>query len=113
MSIDKDLQEIIDVVADGTTTIIEQLNDGFQYTDVFALIPVLSHIPDAIKDSNNALVYLKDMTEETENDVINAVMAKLQDTSEKTQNLVKFLLRTLANAYMMYVVLSNQQSENS
>lgn len=113
MSIDRDLQQIIDVVADGTTTLLEQLKDGFQYTDVFALIPVLSTIPEAIKDADNALVYLKDMTEEKENEVINAVMAKLQDTSEKTQNLVKFLLRTLANAYMMYVVLSNQQSENS
>lgn len=105
MPVDKDLQEIIDVVAEGTTTLIKQLGDGFQYTDIFALIPVLSKIPEAIKDADHALNYLKDLTEEKENEVIAAVLAKLQDTSDKTKAIVKYLLRTLASIYMLYLTL--------
>ena len=108
MPIDKDLKEIVDVVAEGTNAIITQLKDGFQYTDIFALVPVFSKIPEAIKDADNALHSLKSLTEEKENEIIDLVMSKLNDASEKTRNLVKFLLRTLASAYMLYLSASEE-----
>ncbi len=109
MALDKDLKQIIDVVAEGATTIIEEMKDGFQYTDIFGLVPVFSKIPEAIKDANNALKYLEDLTPEKENEVIAAVLEKLKDTSDKTKQLVTYLLRTLANAYLMYKVLAKSE----
>lgn len=100
MPIDKDLQEIVDVVAEGTSTLIKQLKDGFQYTDIFAMIPVFSRIPEAIKDANNALHYLKDMDENRENEVVDAVAAKLNDASENLKTGARRVLRLIAEGYM-------------
>lgn len=105
--IDKDLQQIIDTVAGAVETGIKQLADGFQYTDIFAFIPVLSSIPEAIKDANNALHYLKDMSEEKEETIVQAVLAKLGNSSEKVQSLVRRVLRLLAEAYMTWVAIAS------
>lgn len=105
--INQDLQEIIDTIASGVQTGIKQLSDGFQYTDIFAFIPVFSQIPAAITGSENALAWLRDMTDEKKNDLITAVLEKLQDTSEKTQNLVKRIVDALASDYMLYDAIVN------
>lgn len=99
-NIDKDLQEIIDVVAEGVQTGIKQLDNGFQYTDIFAFVPVLGKIPEAIEDAENALHYLKDMDEQKENDIVDAVVAKLQDSSDKVKMAARRILRLLAEGYM-------------
>jgi len=106
MPIDKDLQQIVDVVAEGTQTLITQLKDGFQYTDIFAMIPVFSKIPEAIKDADNALHYLKDMTEEKENEIVDAVAAKLNDASENLKNGARRVLRLIAEGYMTAMFFS-------
>lgn len=106
-NIDKDLQEIIDTIANGVQTGIKTLADGFQYTDIFAFIPTFTQIPTAITGSENALAWLKDMTDEKKNDLITAVLEKLQDTSEKTQNLVKRIIDALASDYMLYDAIVN------
>lgn len=106
---DKDLKEIVDVVAEGATALIESLKDGFQTMDIFALVPVFAKIPAAIQDANNALHYLKDLTPEKEEEIINLVLSKLNDASAKTKQIVTYLLRTLANAYLAYMVLSATQ----
>ena len=98
--IDKDLKEIIDVVANTATTAIKQLEDGYQFTDLFAFVPVLSAMPEAIKDANNALNYLKDMTEEKEEEIYQAVIEKLGDIPEKTKYLIRRIIRLLGEAYM-------------
>ncbi len=100
--VDKDLQEIIDVVAEGVTTGQTAFADGVQAMDAFAFVPVFSKIPAAIKDSKNALTYLKDMTEEKENDVVNAVAEKLGEASEFVKGAARRVLRLLAEGYMTY-----------
>lgn len=109
MPIEKNLQEIIDVVAEGTVAVAAVLKDGFQYTDIFALIPTFSKIPQAIEDADQAWAYLKDLTEEKENEIIAAVLAKIPTAPVKTKQLVKFILRELANAYMIYLIATSNQ----
>lgn len=100
--IDKDLQEIIDVIAEGVKTGIDNLKDGFQYTDIFAFIPVLSKIPVAINDAANALHYLRDMNEQKESDIIDAVVAKLGDEPGIREG-ARRLLRALSSNYMLFM----------
>lgn len=107
-NIDKDLQEIIDVISDGVQTTIKQLEDGFQYTDVFAFVPVLSNIPKAIEGNENAWTYLKDMTEEKENALVEAVAEKLNDYSEFVKTTARRLIRLAAEAYMTVMHFANK-----
>ena len=107
MALDKDLKEIIDVVAEGVSTGIKQLADGFQYPDLFAIIPVLSKIPEAIKDADNALHYLKDMDEQKENEIVDGVVTKLGDASESVRIGARRILRLLAEGYMTGVFFAN------
>lgn len=108
MPIESNLQEIIDVLADGTNAAIKNFADGFQYTDLLSLFPVLAQIPAAIQDADHALTYLSDMNKEKEKEIIDAVMAKLQDVSQKTRDFVTYLLHTLINAYMAYKTLATK-----
>lgn len=110
-NINQDLQEIIDTIASGVQTGIKTLADGFQYTDIFSFIPVFSQIPTAITGAENALSWLKDMTDEKKNDLITAVLEKLQDTSEETRNLVKRIVDALASDYMLYDAIVNYKKK--
>jgi hypothetical protein len=98
--IDKDLQEIIDLVAEGVQVSIKQFADGWQITDLFPFIPVLSKIPEAIKDAQNALNYLGDMNEEKETEIVDGVIAKLNDASDDVKEGARRILRALAEIYM-------------
>lgn len=101
MPLEQNLQEIINVVADGVTTGIRQFKDGFQpWTDIPAFIPVFTQIPEAIKDANHALNYLGDMTEEKENEVVDGVVAKLGDASDDVKTGARRIIRWLAETYM-------------
>lgn len=106
--IDKDLQEIIDVVAEGVQTTMTQLEDGFQYTDVFAFVPVLSKIPKAIEGNENAWKYLADMDEEKENALVDAVAAKLGDASDFVKQTARRLIRLAAETYMTIKHFANR-----
>jgi hypothetical protein len=99
-TIDKDLQEIVDVVAEGVSTGIKAFADGYQIADAFAFIPVFTKIPAAVDGAENALHYLKDMSEEKENAIVDAVTAKLNDASDKTREAARRIVRLLAEAYM-------------
>lgn len=109
-SIAPDLQEIIDVLAESVTVGIKQLKDGFQYTDIFAFIPVLSKIPEAIKDANKAWEYLEDMTVEKRQDLIDAVVAKLQDASENARIWATRIVDAAASNYMLIKWIMTQAS---
>ena len=109
-NVDKDLQEIIDIVAEGVETGIAKLADGFQYLDLLAFIPVLSKIPEAIADAGNALHYLQDMTEEKENDIVDAVAEKLGDNPQVIGG-ARRILRLLAEGYMTAMFFSKKKSE--
>lgn len=98
-SIEPNLQEIIDVIAEAVETGIKQLKDGFQYTDIFQFIPVLSKIPEAIKDANKAWEYLQDMDATKRQELIDAVVAKLQ--TEDAREWATKIIDTLASAYML------------
>ena len=104
-NVDKDLQEIIDVIAGAVKTAKEQLADGFQYTDIFAFVPVLSSIPTAIKGNENAWAYLKDMTEQKENDLVDAIVAKLGE-DKHIREIARRLIRTLSEVYMLILTFS-------
>ena len=106
-TIDKDLQEIIDVIAGTVKTATDQLADGFQYTDIFAFVPVLSSIPTAIKGNENAWAYLKDMTEQKENDLVDAIVAKLGDNVH-VRDIARRLIRTIAEVYMLILTFSEK-----
>lgn len=110
--LDKDLQEMIDVLFDGIATAFKQLKDGFQYTDIFAFVPVFSSIPEAIKGKENALAYLKDMTEEKENAIVDAIAEKLGDSSENVKNISRRIIRLLAEAYLTYITISAIKSDD-
>lgn len=100
--LDKDLQEIIDVVAEGVRTGQKAFADGVQAMDAFAFVPVLTKVPEAVKDAKNALHYLKDMSEEKETVVVDAVAKKLGDASELVKGAARRILRLLAEGYMTY-----------
>lgn len=111
-NIDKDLQEIIDIIAEAIITGKKQLLDGFQYTDIFAFIPVLSKIPEAIKDANKAWDYLQDMTDPKRQDLIDAVLAKLNDASEDTRMWARRITDSLASNYMLIKMIMDKAKES-
>lgn len=111
MSIEKNLQEIIDVIANGIQTGIENLKDGFQYTDLFAFVPVLSQIPNAITDADHALNYLKDMDAQKRQDLIDAVVAKLNN--ENARETATRIIDAAAANYMLYLHLSKKAGETA
>lgn len=98
-NIEPNLQEIIDLVAEAVEVGIKQLDDGFQYTDIFSFIPVLSKIPEAIKDANKAWEYLQDMDATKRQELIDAVVAKLQ--TEDAREWATKIIDTLASTYML------------
>lgn len=99
--VEKNLQEIINLLVDATKTIFERLKDGFQYMDLAALIPVLMQVEPAIKDADHAVNYLKDLTQEKRQDVINAVLEKMGDTSAEAREGVTRILDAAASNYML------------
>ena len=99
--VEKNFMEIVNLLVDGAKTIFEKLKDGFQYSDLVSLIPVLMQIEPAIKDADHALSYLKDMTPEKRQDIINAVLEKLGDASDKTKEGVTRILDATASNYML------------
>lgn len=105
--LDQDLKEIIDVIAGGIRTAKSQLANGFQYTDIFAFVPILSQIPTAISGNENAWKYLLDMNEEKENDLVNAVVEQLGDSSETIKVIARRLIRTLAEMYMLILAVKD------
>lgn len=107
-NVNQDLQEIIDVVAEGVQTGIDKLSDGFQYLDLFSFIPVLSKIPTAIEGNENAWAYLKDMTEEKENAIVDAVAEKLGNASDFVKTSARRILRLLAEGYMTAIHFSKK-----
>lgn len=110
-SIVPDLQEIIDLIAESIITGKKQLADGFQYTDIFAFVPVLSKIPEAIKDANKAWEYLQNMDETRRNDLIDAVLAKLKDASEETRTWARRIVDALASNYMLVKLIMDKASK--
>lgn len=98
--IDKDLKEIIQIISQAVKTGMATLKDGFQLTDLAQLIPVLMGIPEAIKDADNAWHYIKEMTEEKEAAIVDAVAAELNDTSDNVKTAARRILRLLAEGYM-------------
>lgn len=111
-NIDKDLQEIIDIIVESIITGKKQLADGFQYTDIFALIPVLSKIPEAVKDANKAWEYLQDMDDIKRQDLIDAVLAKLNDASEDARTWARRIIDALAANYMLAKMIMDKASAN-
>ncbi len=112
MALDKDLKQIIDVLAGGVETLIEQLKDGFQYTDIFALVPVLSQIPEAIKDADNAWNYLKAMDETKRQEVIDGVVEKLGDNANVREGAER-VMDAAASVYMLYLFAAKAKAAGS
>ncbi len=101
-NVEKNFMEIVNLIVDAVKTVTEKLKDGFQYSDLVALIPVLMQIEPAIKDADHALNYLKDMTTEKRQDIINAVMEKLgSDANENLKEGVTRILDAAASDYML------------
>ena len=96
--IDKDLKEIGDVLVSGIKTAIEQFANGWQLTDLFAFVPVLSQIPAAITDAKNALNYLIGMTDEREAALIDYVTAQV---GEEHREAVKLHIDAITSPYML------------
>jgi len=110
MPLEPNAQQIIDVLADAVKTGIKQFADGFQiWTDIPAFIPVFAQIPEAIKDADHALNYLKDMNEAKEAEVVDAVALKLGDSSPEVKEGARRMLRWLAETYMTILFFSNLQ----
>lgn len=110
--VEQNLQEIIDLVANAITTAKERFADGFQYPDLFAFIPVFMQIEPAVKDAKHALNYLKDMTKEKREDVINAVVEKLGD-HPGIRDGATYILDFAASGYMLGKWISTQTKSDT
>ena len=62
----KDLKEALDFALSAAMVIDKNLQDGFQWTDVFSLVPVLSKLPNAIDGIENVADELDALAEDEE-----------------------------------------------
>jgi hypothetical protein len=99
--INKDLQEIIDVTSNIVKTLIDRLKDGWQaLPDLMAMFPPLMGIQMAVEGNANAWAWLFPLTDEKVDIVVDAVMAKLGETSPLLRSFVKHVLLIIAHGYM-------------
>ena len=62
----KDLKEVLDFSLSTAMVVDESLQDGFQWTDMFSLVPVLSKLPAAIDGIENVASELEKMQADEE-----------------------------------------------
>lgn len=79
------LSNLIKVVANTVNTAAKQLEDGFQVTDLFALIPIASQVPAVIADKENIKAEWKARTPQTIKDAIAEFETDLDLTNDKLE----------------------------
>lgn len=114
MPIEKELQEIISTASNIAKTLIARLKDGFQpLPDIMALFPSLMSVPAAIEGNEQAWAYLKDLTEEKTDEVIDSIMTEIKETSEDAKAIVKHSFLIAANGYMLFLAAKKIGDKNN
>lgn len=84
-TIKKDIQLIIDAVKQSEAS----FSDGFQYTDLFSFVGILSQIPDAIKSKDALVAQVKDLTQDEVAEVLAFVDSQFSIGNKKLEGNIK------------------------
>lgn len=86
------IQKLLDAVSNGVNTVDAQLKDGFQTTDLFALIPVASMVPGVISDKAAIVSAWEARTEADLNEWVTYAKTKIDLHDDNTEKKVEAVL---------------------
>ena len=93
MSDYKELKEMLDFALPFAMVLDDKLQDGFQWSDLLALVPVMPSLPAAIAGFNNIDDELASLDDEGRKELIDHVAAKFDIQDDKAEALVEQGLR--------------------
>ena len=100
----KDVKEVVAFALSLAKSVEDMLANGFQWTDVFALIPPFTKLPDAIDGYEDIPEQLLDM-DEAEKKELSDFIDSLDLQSDKAEKLVEQSLKTFTEIVVLALMV--------
>lgn len=86
------LKNIVSTIFDGFKTVSTQLADGFQLTDLLALVPLVPGINEAVKDFPEAKQALLSLNEEQKTELLAHWKTKFDLSNDELEELIEAIV---------------------